>query len=145
MQRPTPAVAVLLLAPLLAACSGAPRQATSTAHLPLTGAPPPSAVATALTTAAAPRRTVIVALTSPVQRGARATLSAVTVPRALCRATVTYGERGTAPTAVATRTASSAGAATWTWTVPTRVPAGSWPVTVACTPGGDATTLLSVR
>jgi hypothetical protein len=142
-----PAVTALALA--LAACSGAPSShtATSSAQLPLTGGTATAAAASSPSprAAAAAHTTVILFLTAPAHPGRQARLTVSTAPRARCKATVDYPGTSLRPTALGTRQADASGSVSWTWTLGARIPTGDWPLTVSCTPGGQAATVLTVR
>jgi len=145
-MRRRPALAACLLALGLSACSsnGAPGVATSSARLPLTG-PTSGAAGTPLPTQPPPAAVVITVLSSPVQRGTRATVSAVAPPRARCRAAVAYPGTSTPTTALGLHTATARGDVSWAWTVAARTPPGQWPLSITCSPGGTARTILTVR
>jgi hypothetical protein len=138
--------ALVLPVVALAACSSGPGVATGTTVLPLTGGTPTGSVVTPSPSAAATHgpSTVVTFVTTPVQRGRRATLTATTAPHAECSATVTYPGTSVHASALGRRQATAAGSVSWTWTVASRTPSGDWPLTVTCTPGGEAATLLAV-
>ena len=110
-----------------AAAPGAP--ATTTAPLP-TAVPAAASAAGRLTV-------TITSLTSPVARGASATLVARTAARASCTITVVYKSGPSTAQGLGATTANGSGAVSWTWTVGARTTTGSWPVTVACSTGGS--------
>jgi len=89
-----------------------------------------------------------VTFTSPVNRGAFATAAVRTVARARCSISVEYKSGPSSAAGLGGKTASSSGAASWTWRVGTGTSPGSWPVTVSCDTGdlfADITRDLKVR
>jgi hypothetical protein len=126
---------------LLAACSDAPGVARSSApDLPLTGV----SAAPAVPARSGPA-TVISYVSAAVDPGRNARVEVTTAPAAACRVSMLVQGRPVRASGLVPRTASARGAVAWTWTVPSRTPRGEWEVVVACTPGGEAATLLLVR
>jgi hypothetical protein len=83
-------------------------------------------------------------LTSPVDRGSRATLAVATAPRAECSIEVDYASGPSSASGLGDKAASSSGGVSWTWTVGTRTTRGTWPISVACSKG-DAYASLETR
>lgn len=74
----------------------------------------------------------ITGLTSPISRGAFATLVARTKAGVTCSITVEYSSGPSKAAGLGPKIASASGSVTWTWKVGSRTTLGSWPVTVAC-------------
>jgi hypothetical protein len=90
----------------------------------------------------------ITSLTSPVSRGAFATLAARTRAGASCTIVVEYKSGPSKAAGLGPMTASSSGSVSWTWKVGSRTTVGSWPITVSCSAGGrtaSARATLAVR
>jgi hypothetical protein len=90
----------------------------------------------------------ITGLTSPVSRGAFATLVARTTAGASCTIVVEYKSGPSKAAGLGPATANGSGSVSWTWKVGSRTTVGSWPVTVTCSAGGksaSARTSLVVR
>ena len=93
-------------------------------------------------------KVTIASLTSPISRGATATLVARTKAGAACTILVEYKSSPSKAQGLGPKTASSAGSVSWSWTVGAKTTIGSWPVTVSCASGGhsaSARTYLAVR
>jgi beta-lactamase superfamily II metal-dependent hydrolase len=74
----------------------------------------------------------IMSLTSPISKGANATLTAKTSPNASCTITV-YTKSGTSEAAgLGSKTADANGMVSWTWKVGARTTAGTWRIVVIC-------------
>jgi len=76
-------------------------------------------------------------LTSPVPKGGNASISIKTRPQAACSIRVTYSltagqDEESKDSGLIPKTADEYGVASWTWTVETSRPTGSWPVEVTC-------------
>lgn len=76
-------------------------------------------------------------LTTPVQRGGNSSISIKTRPKAACSIQVTYSLTGdkdkvSRDGGLIPKDADDYGVASWTWTVETSRPVGSWPVEVTC-------------
>lgn len=87
-------------------------------------------------------------VTSPVKAGSKATAAVATVPGASCSVTVTYKSGPSKAQGLDPKSASSAGEASWTWTVGSRTTTGDWPIDVTCELGGtsaSARTLFTVQ
>lgn len=78
----------------------------------------------------------VTSLTSPISRGASATLVARTKAGASCTITVQYKSGPSKAAGLGPKTASGAGSVSWTWKIGSRTTVGSWPVTVTCSAGG---------
>jgi micrococcal nuclease len=71
-------------------------------------------------------------LTTPIKAGKAATAAIKTSPRAACDIDVAYKSGSATAKGLGPKQASSAGVASWTWTVGLNTSKGSWPVTVWC-------------
>lgn len=85
----------------------------------------------------APVGVAIQTLTSPVAKGGNASISIKTRPQAACSIRVTYSvtpnqDQESKDGGLIPKTADAYGVASWTWTVETSRPVGSWPVEVTC-------------
>jgi hypothetical protein len=90
-------------------------------------------------------RTRILSITSPVSRGAKASVSAKTTPGAMCHLVV-YNRSGPSRVAGAgDKQADSDGDVSWTWTIGTRSAPGTRTIDVICDPGGSTSATLEVR
>lgn len=76
-------------------------------------------------------------VTSLVGPGYSATLTAKTVPYAICTITVYYKSGPSTAQGLYTKTADSSGNVSWTWKVGTRTTAGSWRIVVTASSGGE--------
>lgn len=72
-------------------------------------------------------------LTSPVAPGAAASMTVKTNPASQCTITVVYDKTPSKDPNLTTQTADDYGMVSWTWTVPSTAPIGTWPVKVTCT------------
>jgi hypothetical protein len=72
-------------------------------------------------------------LSSPVTPGMNASVSVKTNPNADCIVSVTYDKIASKDSGLASKTADEFGIVSWTWTVESTVPYGTWPVKVTCT------------
>lgn len=88
----------------------------------------------------APPLTVTIIGLLPTGQGNVATASAQTAPRADCSIEVEYKSGPSTARGLNPKTASGAGAVTWSWIVGSRTTPGSWPVTVSCSRGGQSET-----
>ena len=70
--------------------------------------------------------------TSPVSRGATATVSIKTLAGASCSIVVEYKSGPSKASGLGDTTASGSGVASWSWKIGSSTTQGSWPVTVAC-------------
>jgi len=74
----------------------------------------------------------IVSITSPISKGANATLTAQTSPSASCSITVYYKSGPSQAAGLEPKTASPAGLVSWTWKVGAKTTSGNWPIEVTC-------------
>lgn len=74
----------------------------------------------------------IVSVTSPVSKGANATLIAKTSPNASCTITVYYKSGASTAAGLGPKTADASGIVSWTWKVGTRTTSGTWSIVVIC-------------
>lgn len=74
----------------------------------------------------------IVSVTSPVSRGATATLTAKSAPNASCSITVYYKSDPSKAQGLGPKTADSNGMVSWSWMVGPRTTPGSWRIVVTC-------------
>jgi hypothetical protein len=120
----------------IAAATVAP---TIEATLPPTTAPPttthpPSTAPPTTRPSPPPLRVTIISLPATGQ-GNPVTATARTAPGANCTIDVEYKSGPSHAAGLGPKTASSAGAVSWTWLVGTRTTPGDWPVTVTCSTG----------
>lgn len=76
-------------------------------------------------------------ITSPVEPGENASITARTNPEARCTIAVTYGEIGekenkSDDSGLVDKVADEYGVVSWTWSVEATRPTGKWPVEVTC-------------
>lgn len=89
----------------------------------------------------------IMSLTTPIGRGAIASLQASTRAGAYCTITVQYKSGPSKAAGLGPQTAGSSGALVWSWKIGSNTTLGRWPVTVRCSAGSrsaSATTYLTV-
>lgn len=73
-------------------------------------------------------------LSSPVTPNTKGTLTVHTNPGANCSISIDYGKRAVPMSiGLAPKNADKTGAATWSWSVLSNTPTGTWPLTVTCT------------
>jgi len=99
----------------------------------LPGTPTPTAAPA--TPKPAPDTTLAVTfkdITASAKPGDNATANVTTTAGASCVITVVYKNGPSAAAGLNTKTADSTGAVSWTWVVDKMIPAGKYPVTVAC-------------
>ena len=72
-------------------------------------------------------------VTTPVRAGSQASVAVRTNPTSTCTITATYNGMVSHDTGLTPQTADSFGSASWTWTVDTAAPVGTWPVDITCT------------
>lgn len=72
-------------------------------------------------------------LTSPITPGMNATVNIKTNANADCAVLVTYNKVASKDSGLTPKTADEFGIISWTWTVESTVPYGTWPVKVTCT------------
>lgn len=75
---------------------------------------------------------VILSVTSPVNTGNSATLTAKTSPNASCSITVYYKSGPSSASGLSPKNADASGMVSWTWTVGARTTPGTWPIDVTC-------------
>lgn len=112
---------------------------TPTASAPATPEPTPAATrAPAATAKPVTFGLAFTSLTSPVSPNQYATAVVETLPGAACSIVVEYKSGPSSAAGLGPTTADSTGGASWTWKVGGRTSAGSWPVTVTCSKGGQS-------
>jgi hypothetical protein len=84
----------------------------------------------------APEGVAVAALTSPVKIGSNASLTVLTNAGSKCSLTVTYNGTLSTDSGLVPKTADAYGNVSWTWTITSSVPAGSWPIKVTCVYNG---------
>jgi hypothetical protein len=80
----------------------------------------------------APESASVQSLTSPVAPGDNASATIKTNPGSWCTITVVYDKTASTDSGLTGKTADDFGSVSWTWTVDTTAPTGTWPVTVTC-------------
>lgn len=73
------------------------------------------------------------AVDSPVAAGSNTSISIKTNAGSTCTITVTYNGVASKDSGLGPKLADDYGNVTWTWTVGSTVPAGTWPIKVLCT------------
>lgn len=109
---------------------------------------PPSAVPLIVTPGVLPYPTVnpgnlflsIVSVSSPIPRGATATLAAKTSPGAYCTITVYFKSGPSKAAGLVPKTADSTGNVSWSWKIGTTTTAGTWQIVVTATQNGQTVT-----
>ncbi len=91
---------------------------------------PPAAAAT--NAPSAPGALEILSVTSPVSKGANATLTAQTSPNASCTITVYYKSGASSAAGLVPKAADASGRVFWTWKVGSRTTSGTWRIAVTC-------------
>ncbi|HUC96446.1 MAG TPA: hypothetical protein VMR16_02145 [Candidatus Saccharimonadales bacterium] len=71
-------------------------------------------------------------ISSPVSPGSNATVTIETNRDSVCSITVVYNNVPSKDSGLTPKTADEYGTATWSWTVGSTVPVGTWPVTISC-------------
>lgn len=74
----------------------------------------------------------IVSVTSPISRGATASLTARAAPNASCSITVYYKSGASSAAGLGPKTADSNGMVSWSWKVGARTTPGTWRIVVTC-------------
>ena len=105
-----------------------------------TGAPPPAAVTSSQPATTGPVSVRITSLTSPIARGATATIGALTRADASCSIVVRYKSGPSKAAGLYPKTASAAGDVAWSWRIGTSTTLGSWPITITCSSGSRTAT-----
>jgi len=85
------------------------------------------------TAAPAPTNFVTLAVTSPASRNSMATASVMTTGGSNCAIIVTYNSGPSSAQGLGPKTASAAGAVSWTWMIGGNTAFGTYPVDVTCT------------
>lgn len=80
----------------------------------------------------APESVSVQSLTSPVKSGTNASITVKTNPLSTCQIAVTYNKIVSKDSGLSKHQADEFGMVSWTWSVGTSVPAGTWPVDVSC-------------
>ncbi len=71
-------------------------------------------------------------ITSPVARGTNSSVTIKTNAASKCTISVVYSDKASTDSGLVTKIADDYGVVSWTWTVGTDVPVGTWPVKVTC-------------
>lgn len=71
-------------------------------------------------------------LTSPIQAGSNASISIHTTAGAACSIEVLYNKIASTDSGLIPKVADEFGMVSWTWTVESSRPAGTWPVNITC-------------
>jgi hypothetical protein len=82
----------------------------------------------------------VVSLTSPIERGYRATLTVQTTPGAYCTIAVYYKTVQSTAAGLEPKQADATGQVSWTWRVGNRTSPGTWSIRVTSTVGNQTTT-----
>jgi hypothetical protein len=82
-------------------------------------------------------------VTSPIAAGSNSSITVRTNAGSTCAVTVSYNGAPSTDSGLTPKTADAYGNVTWTWTVNSSVPAGSWPVKVTCTYHGRSGVVIS--
>jgi hypothetical protein len=93
---------------------------------------PPATIKAIKPAANAPVSASVQLLTSPVAPGENVSMSVKTVPTATCTIKVTYNKIPSTDSGLVAKTADEFGMVSWTWTVGTSIPHGTWPAIVTC-------------
>lgn len=80
-------------------------------------------------------------VTSPVDQGAKATVTIHTAVGADCQIEVEYDSGPSKASGLVEKTADASGDVSWTWTVGQTTKVGKWPITVTCFKGERQGTL----
>lgn len=90
----------------------------------------------------------ITAHSKSVRRGGTASVSATTTGGAECGISVNYPAGPSTARGLEPAKAPKSGSITWSWTIASNTPKGTWPIVVSCTLGaryGEAATKLTVK
>ena len=98
---------------------------------------PPGSTTTTTSSTTSPKIS-LVSLTSPIKRGATATLSIKTTPGAYCTITVIYKSGPGQAAGLGPKTAGSDGRVSWSWKVGTNTTPGTWSIVVTAKAGGKS-------
>jgi hypothetical protein len=129
--------------------AAAPPQTPAPTTAPPTAAPPTATSVPASPTAAPPVQPTqastvealgiaVTALTSPMARGAEASLTIHTLPGAACSIVVNYKSGPSKIAGLGPQTADANGTVTWSWKVGTRTPPGTWRIVLTASAGGQS-------
>ncbi len=91
----------------------------------------------------APEGVALQAISSPVKVGSNASIDITTNATSACAILVTYNEKPSTDSGLSSKVADAYGRVSWTWTVGSSVPAGSWPVKVTCVYHGRSGVLIN--
>jgi hypothetical protein len=80
----------------------------------------------------APEGAAIESFLTPAKAGTNTSITIKTNAGSTCTISVTYNDVPSKDSGLTPKTASSYGIASWTWTVDSAVPVGTWPVKVTC-------------
>jgi hypothetical protein len=80
----------------------------------------------------APEGVGVELVTSPVTAGSNASITVSTNAGSACTITVSYNGVKSSDSGLVPKVADAYGNVTWTWTVISSVPAGTWPINVSC-------------
>jgi hypothetical protein len=89
----------------------------------------PTHVAPALN---APESAAVQEFTSPVALGSNASINIGTLPKSNCTISVLYNNVASTDSGLTPKVADDYGAVSWSWTIGSAVPVGTWPVKVMC-------------
>ena len=90
----------------------------------------------------APEGVALQSLITPVMAGQNTTLQALTNPGSTCTITAVYNNVASHDSGLAPKTADAYGLVSWTWTVDSTAPVGTWPATVTCVYHGRSGVLI---
>ena len=86
----------------------------------------------------------VTSLTSPINRGAYATISILTAPNVLCTITVYYKSGPSEAQGLEPKMSDGNGNCTWTWKVGTRTTPGNWKIVLTAGGVGQTETYFTV-
>lgn len=72
------------------------------------------------------------AVTSPVKQGQNSSVSIATNATSVCKISVVYEDVASTDSGLTPKTADAYGNVTWSWTIDSSVPVGTWPISVTC-------------
>ena len=90
-----------------------------------------------------PEGVAVQTVISPVSVGSNSSITVNTNAGSVCTITVTYNGIQSTDSGLSSKIADAYGNVTWTWTVETGVPVGSWPIKVTCTYHNRSAVVLS--
>jgi beta-lactamase superfamily II metal-dependent hydrolase len=108
------------------------------------GTPTPAIVLTQSPTISFTGGLDILSVTSPVDKGSLATLTAKTSPNASCTITVSYKSGPSHASELGPKSADARGTVSWTWRVGAGTTSGTWSINVTCN-GVTKSTTFTVR